>query len=68
MIQWKNIMETGKTISRMDLVYIFGLNKKEKENYLETDTKVNGKTAKGMGMAHFSMPMAPNMKANGRTI
>lgn len=40
-------MVTGQIIYRMDLEFIYGQNKKERGNYLEIDTKENGKMEKG---------------------
>lgn len=59
-------MVTGQIIYRMDLEFIYGQNKKERGNYLEIDTKENGKMEKDMGMVHFTMLMGVNMKENGK--
>ena len=46
--QMKNILENGKIINKMVLVYIFGLKKEEKINILEIDMKDIGKMVKEM--------------------
>jgi len=61
-------LDNGKIISKMDLVFIFGLKKEVKINILEIDMKDIGEMEKEMDLESFIMPMELNMKDNGLTI
>ena len=67
-IKVKNILECGKIICKMDMVFIYGTILKMKINILEIDMLVNGKKGKEMDMENFIIVMEIYMKAIGKII
>ena len=63
--QKKNILDPGVKINKMDLEFIFGLNKKVKGNFWGIDMKGIGWMDIDIHMVFFTMQMDQCMKANG---
>lgn len=63
----KSMLVSGKTTIRKAGACISGLSPKVKENTFETDTKDLGWTVSDKDMEYFTMRMAPDMKAIGKT-